>query len=1048
MSGMRDVSGGTSQALLAGPDRYAALEIRVLGPLTVSRDDVAIPLGAVRQRAVLALLSISPGLSASRDEIVEALWANEPPPTAITMVQSYVSRLRRTLCPGSPGSPADWPVAATPNGYRLRPQGWRLDAYQFGSLSQEAREALGNGNPALACQLYQKALELWRGEPVCDLDILRDHPAVAGLNRRRAAAITEFAEAAVRHGWPDKALSHLHALAERDPLNEHAGAWLMLALAGCGQQAEALAVYEATRRRLDDQLGVEPGAELVAAHQQVLRQHVPAAGMTRVAVAALRSSDGQDETALIFPCCQLPPAVADFTGRSDEAALLTAALTRDPGSGPVPVVAVSGLPGVGKTSLALQVAHQVRDSFPDGQLWITLDGASSRPRAPAEVLGELLRMLGVHGAALPDSVSGRAALYRSRLAGQRVLVVADDAASAAQVEPLLPGTGGSAVIITSRSPLAAPPGARLLPLQPLTPTEANDLLSRIAGPARVAAERDAAADLAGACGMLPLAVRIAGARLAARPSWPISVLACKLSDQVRRLDELEAGNLSVRASVASSYEALDEAARQAFCLLGMLGPMEVAEWVVAALLGRPDAAGVVTELADKSLLSPTGVDATGQPRYRLHDLLRDYATERLSREPAILREEALGRVLNAWLQLATLAGSRLPREPYFPREPNDPVPGPVLEHVADSLTADPIAWLTAERLTLITAAELACANGRYGLAAHLGRALAGFHYLHTRPEDAERLWSAVLAGAQAAGDELTATRASLRLVAATCGRGRHAQALPAVERCVRYLEGQQESGYLVAALYWWAVCEWNLGHFGGCYRHAQRALDIARACQNRHGEFMASRMLGMAQVGIPGLAEQGVATCEHALRLVQGQDDLTCERELLHTVANAYNWTQRHSAVPALCQRGLALNERLGYPAGAAHWLGMLGEAYLRLGRYPEAIQTLSRVVSISERSHMQRYQALSLLKLGYTYQAMGNYKAAARYIEKSEPIFAELRLPHYVGRARDALESCRNGQFPDFTKPPADVASQSQERATRSAAECSALGIQSGHLG
>lgn len=414
-----------------------------------------------------------------------------------------------------------------------------------------------------------------------------------------------------------------------------------------------------------------------------------------------------------------------------------------------------------------------------------------------------------------------------------------------------------------------------------------------------------------------------------------------------------------------------------------------------------------------------------------------------------MREEALERVLNAWLQLATLAVVRLPREPYFPREPADPVPGPVPGHVAASLTADPVAWLGAERLTLITAAELACAHGCYRLAAHLGRALAGFHYLHSRHEDAKRLWSAVLAAAQAAGDDVTATQARLRLAAVACGCGRHAEALPAVEECVGALESQQEFGYLVAGLYWWAVCELNLGHFGDSCRHSERALSIARAHQDPHGEFMASRILGMAQVSVPGLAEQGVATCEHALRLVQGHDDPACERELLHTVASVYNWTQRHDAALGLCQRGLALDGSLGYPAGAGPWLGVLGEAYHHLGRHREAIETLSRALSISQRSHMRRHQALCLLKLGYTYQAMGDYEAATRYIEKSVPIFAELRLPHYVERAREALESCRNGKFSDFTKPPAAVVSHSQESATGSVRECpTALGVQSRHLG
>jgi hypothetical protein len=341
-----------------------------------------------------------------------------------------------------------------------------------------------------------------------------------------------------------------------------------------------------------------------------------------------------------WPVCQLPPVVADFTGREEEGARLSQVLKQAQDTMVVPVAVVSGAPGVGKTTLALRVGHSLRSVFPDGQLYCQLAGASHRRRDPGEALGELLRALGVHGSAIPEATSERASLFRSQLADRRVLVVADDAASAAQVQPLLPGTAGSAVVVTSRARLAGLPGATTVELDPFTPVEAVRLLSRIVGSQRVEAEQEAARELASACGMMPLAVRIAGAKLAARPSWPLSVLCRKLSGERRRLDELEIEDLSVRASFALSYHGLSEQAKRLFRLMGLLGPRDFAEWVFAALLGEPDVSTVVNELADKSLLTPVGIDATGQARYRLHDLLREYACERLADEAPRSRQRS------------------------------------------------------------------------------------------------------------------------------------------------------------------------------------------------------------------------------------------------------------------------------------------------------------------------------------------------------------------------------------------------------------------------
>jgi transcriptional regulator with XRE-family HTH domain len=344
---------------------------------------------------------------------------------------------------------------------------------------------------------------------------------------------------------------------------------------------------------------------------------------------------------------QLPAAPADFTGRAAESGRLISAITPKLGLSGVPLAVVSGLPGAGKTSLALHVAHMVRARFGDGQLWVNLAGTSARSRDPGEVLGELLRALGVPGSQIPPDLAARAGCYRSCLAGRKVLVVADDASDAAQVRPLIPGTAGCAMLVTSRSRLEALAGARLLPLDVMTAEDALGLLGTIVGNERVAAERADADRLAQACGALPLALRIAGAKLATRPSWPLSAMVRELTGAQGRLGELESADMSVRASIASSYQSLTEPTRRAFRLLALLGPADFAEWAVAALLGEASAARVISELADQSLLTPVGTDRVGEPRYRLHDLLRDFAAERLAGEQEADKKKALKRVLDA-----------------------------------------------------------------------------------------------------------------------------------------------------------------------------------------------------------------------------------------------------------------------------------------------------------------------------------------------------------------------------------------------------------------
>jgi DNA-binding SARP family transcriptional activator len=602
--------------------RVAGLRVDVLGPLAVSGEGAAVVDLTGAPAALLGLLALHPNENVPRHSIVDALWGENPPRSAVGIVHTYVSRLRSVL--GSAQDLDGWFLVRDRIGYRLIVADGQLDLLLFRRLVKSARPALAAGNIEQACGYLEQALGLWRGEPLADIGVLQDHPAVVALAEERTAATLEYADAALSAGWHDRTLPHLRLLARRDSLDEAVHARLMLALAGAGRQAEALRTYQGLQRRLDEELGMLPGTVLRAAHAKVLHQEIPShAG----------STEPESPAQPWVPVFHLPAAPADFTGRAAECERLIAVISRAGDRPGVPLAAISGLPGVGKTALALYVAHKVRAEFPDGQLWVQLSGASACPREVGDILGELLRALGVVESAIPADYSERAVCYRSRLAGRRALIIADDAATAAQVRPLIPGTAGCALLVTSRARLEGLDAAHLMPLDVMTPDDAVGLLARIVGSHRVAAEPRAAGELVQACGMLPLAVRIAATKLAARPSWPLAAMVRRITGRNGRLRELETGDLSVRASIATSYKSLPDHSRRAFSLLARLGPADFAEWVIGALLGEPDVADLIDELVGQSLLTPLGADSTGEPRYRLHDLLREYAAERLDDQP-------------------------------------------------------------------------------------------------------------------------------------------------------------------------------------------------------------------------------------------------------------------------------------------------------------------------------------------------------------------------------------------------------------------------------
>ena len=981
--------------------------LQVLGPLAAWRGGVPVKLAAPKQRAALGLLALESNALVHRETIIDAVWGENPPITAVNLVQTHIGRLRHALDPGRAPRDDGGLLVSVGSGYRLQVTSGQLDLLAFEQQVDCACAACSSGDAVIACDLYEQALELWQGEPLSDVDALRGHPGILGLGRRRAAVIADYAQTAIGAGLHKQVLPHLEALTRREPLNEQAHAQLVLALAGSGQQAAALHVYEELRRRLDDQLGVRPGRGLADAHLRVLRQEVPAA----VAFSGAAPSTVAVSAQMVLPVCQLPPDVADFTGRAHDCARLAALLappddTRTANGGTaVPVAVISGPPGAGKTTLALHVAHALRPAFPDGQLFVPLAG-SSRPRQPDEVLDELLRALGVVPAAIPETAGQRAALLRSRLAGRKVLVVADDAGSLGQVRPLLPGTAGCAVLVTSRNRLAGLGGAALFPLDCLAHDEAVELLGRIAGAERVAAEPAAAGGLVAACGRLPLALRITGARLAARPSWPLARLAALLADADprRRLDALAVDDLAVRASVAPSYQALGERARRAFCRLSLVGPHDVAEWAVAALLGEPDAADVVNLLADKSLLTLAGVDAAGEPRYRLHDLLRDYATERLAEEPEQERDAARERALAGYLELAGLADRGMPREPTLPPLQRLPALAVIPAATAARLTADPVAWFSAERLNLLAATRRACELGQHELAARLASCQLAFQDYQARFDDAAQLWQAVLVAAERAGDLAAAAHATFRLAIVTIWRGHCFDAVPLLDRCGPAFEEVGDGQALAYCLCWRSYCAGSLGNFQDAQQHAGRALGLARAAGDRNAEQLSLQNLGVALTRL-GDPDAGTRCCRQALATARQLADPVGEYLALNALAGVRSLAGDHADAADLSQQALELMRGIGFSWGEARCLTLLGGAYHGLGRYHDAVDALAQALPVYERYGARRQQAACLLKLGHAHHALGHHQQAAQCLQRSLPISRELRLNELEQQALHALQ-------------------------------------------
>jgi DNA-binding SARP family transcriptional activator len=973
-----------------------AAEFRILGPLEVATGSRRLDLGGARQQVVLAMLLLSANDVVSVDRLEEAIYGEDLPPTARSQAQISISSLRRLLA--AHGHAAA--IFRQAQGYVLQVEGRRLDSRRFDELVSAGRADRDAGHLDQAATSYRDALRLWRGPALEGIDSLLIRAAAARLDEQRMAATEDRLALELDLGRHHELVGELTELAWQYPLRERLRGQLMLALYRCGRTAEALAVYQQTRQMTIDELGLEPGAPLRQLEHDILACDPaldPPAGPVALASARPRVPR------------LLPADIADFTGRAEQVSQIQHRLAHhrlaETGQArlAVPVVVITGQGGVGKTSLAVHAAHGVAGQFSDGQLFADLHAGAARPVSPMQVLERFLRALGVPGPQVPDGLDERAEVYRDLLAGRRMLVVLDDAADERQVSPLLPGSSDAAVLITSRNRLAGLAGATRIEVDVLDAGQSLDLLGRIAGPGRVQAQARAAAAVARQCGHLPLALRIAGARLAARPHRDIQQLADRLADQTRRLDELEHGELGVRASISLSYHGASEQARVLLRRLALLEAPAFSSWMTAALLDQPpaDAEDVLDELVHAHLVEASG--ASGQ--YRCHELVGVFARERLAaEEPAAERAAALERALGALLYLADQARHRYYGGSYL-RLDTRPPPWPLPGTLAGQLASGPLAWYERERAGLISGIRQAAGAGLVELCWNLAYAAETLFEARSYLDD----WR------EAVGIALQATRG-----------GRHVRG----QAAMRYSTGslRQEQGRFEAARrefdaaarlfldagddHGFALVIRNIafidritGRLGEAASGCEQALAIFRTTGDQVAAAYVLQSLGRVKLesGEPGLARELLA---EALRLTREVPCGRIEAQVLHAAGEVYLEVGELADAVSVFERALAQVRDDGDENGQAYVLRGLGVALLRQGELGRARDALERARDLADAAGVPLAVARALLGLSELALASGDPARSVAAARQASAAFAQMGAPLREAEALTVLEA------------------------------------------
>ncbi|MEW2557501.1 AfsR/SARP family transcriptional regulator [Streptomyces griseorubiginosus] len=996
------------------------LRFNLLGPLEAWDGDKRLRLGGGIQERVLATLLLEPGKILPVSRLVAAAWAEEPPATSSHQVRKAIGDLRRRIPRGSEVLVTDGP------GYRAQLADAQLDLSEFNALAATAREASAAGRTREAVKALSNALALWRGPVLTGEGGPVVEAAATALEERRLAAAEELFGLRLALGEHGELVIDLRQYVEQYPLRENLRGQLMLALYRSQRQAEALEEYGKVRELLVEELGIDPGPKLTKLYEDILRESAELAPPLSPQPVPAPASPSSVESP-----CTLPYDLSDFSGRESQLGEILQRARQDR-SGGTRILAVDGMGGSGKTSLAVRAAHQLADFFPDGQLYIDLRGYSpdQQPLSPVSALGTLLRALGLPDDRIPDDLVDRTALWRTTLIGKRVLILLDNAADAAVVRPLLPTDLGCLTLVTSRARLLDLDGAHWLCLEVMSPEESLTLVGE-ALDERVAAEPEAAAELARLCGHLPLALRIVTARLSNRPRWTLQYMVDRLHDETRRLDELSMGERSVAAALRLSYQALDENSRAAFRTLA-LHPGDIDVYVAGALLDTRTRQGedILEFLLDVHLIEQPEIG-----RYIFHDLVSSFARGLHGGARAHADKAAVERVLGYYLTLTETACRIL-----FPGRRH--LATGIEESACDMpevKSADQArAWFAREQNTLIPLVTLALQHGFDRHAVHLARNVV-FHLnacgLLDEFEEMARIavtaarrlgddgllgmslanlgvacWEmgALTEGAEVAregrdlaarvGDGGTEAHGDSTLGLYMSLLGRFPEALSHLERALakeRELglrRAEAETLTILSTLYE----QW--GRYREAAEAAESAVELCRQLGQHENKLVALIDLGFARVGLGAYTEAEAAVDEARNLCGDAREPGIVALTLALSAEITYTLGAEEQAL-VYARRALALVESSASPLRSAKVRNTAGRVYYKSGKFRLAMELHTKAHELAARLDYRCEEAYARLGMALASEALGDVQAAAAHRAACEEMFAAMEVPPGIRR-------------------------------------------------
>ncbi|MFS8104301.1 tetratricopeptide repeat protein [Lentzea alba] len=972
-------SATTGSLINITPSQYpewVILEVRLLGPLELVVSGRPVPLAGARQRTLLALLALNANRVVPLDQLVGELWEN-PPQSVRQQIHNAIAALRRALA----GS-EQVRIARTDAGYRLEAAEESIDLHRFQDLTRTAADAEAREDVPRAIELLRAALELWRGAALSGLSGSAIDATAASLTESRLTALEQLVSLRLRAGEHASLVSELTQLVAQHPVREPLRGSLMQALYLSGRQADALAVYEEGRKVLADELGIDPGAALRELHLSILNGSVTAPPER----AEVARSDTRPSKSY------LPHDTADFSGRSTE---LTELLEETGRQQPTTLVisAIDGMGGVGKTTLAIHLAHRIAESYPDGQYFVNLHGFSAgvEPITAKQALDQLLRDSGVLPELVPPGSEARSALWRSRLAGSRSLVLLDNAVDAAQVRPLLPGSAGSLVVVTSRRRLSALDGVTPMSLDVLSPQEAVDMFTKVVGERRAGQEPEAVAKAVHLCGYLPLAIRIAAARLRDRASWTVADLVSRIRDHAHRVRFLQVEDRNVMAVLKLSHRYLPPLQRKVFRLLSLNPGSQFDAYSAAALadLTVDQAESCLDALFDANLVKQNSPE-----QFHFHDLVRDCAWQLLGEtETEQERQDAADRLLDFYLGAAetwcrllyTVAQGRPLIERTSPHEIR-PAASP----------AEATAALNAEFANLAAAIRFAAEHGRPGHAWRLVCALEPYLRQQNYGGQSRDLYAVAAEAANADGDVLAESICWRGLATVCREHGAMTEAIGHFDRALkltRTLDDRNRECLLLIDL---GVMHIDMDR----YRDAEQNLHEARALiaddpdHPKHGVIANNLAVVCRELG------RFDEALDHLHRSLQLETDANNKLLTRWNIGTVWHAQRRHAAAAVEFAEVLADSGTIGFEPGVALAEEGLCTTNRALGNFVDSLEHGRKALTAGRRLKMHRVECAALNALGETAFASGDLDHAEKVFVRARELAVQFSYIWHEARA------------------------------------------------